>query len=179
MMVYVDDLFATGPTQLLKALTETIKKEWNTSTPEWINEDPTRFLGMGISKTKGEDGLDVWAASQQDYVKELLRRNVGEDEKKWPKRKVPISKDPPAEHQEEPKVEEVRKAQKIVGEALWLVTRTRPDMMYALAKMASQVLHQPQWVAESASQLWGYMAATIQEGITFEKGPSWTGENGA
>ncbi|CAL1143731.1 unnamed protein product [Cladocopium goreaui] len=175
MMVYVDDLFATGPTQLLKALTETIKKEWNTSTPEWINEDPTRFLGMGISKTKGEDGLEVWAASQQDYVKELLRRNVGEDEKKWPKRKVPISKDPPAEHQEEPKVEGVRKAQKIVGEALWLVTRTRPDMMYALAKMASQVLHQPQWVAESASQLWGYMAATIHEGITFEKGPSWEG----
>ena len=175
MMVYVDDLFATGPTQLLKALTETIKKEWNTSTPEWINEDPTRFLGMGISKTTGEDGLEVWAASQQDYVKELLRRNVGEDEKKWPKRKVPISKDPPAEHQEEPKVEGVRKAQKIVGEALWLVTRTRPDMMYALAKMASQVLHQPQWVAESASQLWGYMAATIHEGITFEKGPSWEG----
>jgi hypothetical protein len=65
---------------------------------------------MGISKTKGEDGLDVWAASQQD----LLRRNVGEDEKKWPKRKVPISKDPPTEHQEAPKVEEVRKAQKIV-----------------------------------------------------------------
>jgi hypothetical protein len=44
----------------------------------------------------------------------LLRRNVGEDEKKWPKRKVPISKDPPTEHQEAPKVEEVRKAQKIV-----------------------------------------------------------------
>ena len=88
---------------------------------------------------------------------------------------MPISKDPPAEHQEEPKVEGVRKAQKIVGEALWLVTRTRPDMMYALAKMASQVLHQPQWVAESASQLWGYMAATIHEGITFEKGPSWEG----
>ena len=72
-------------------------------------------------------------------------------------------------------MDEVRKAQKIVGEALWLVTRTRPDMMFALAKMASQVLHQPQWVAESASQLWGYMAATIQEGITFEKGPSWEG----
>jgi hypothetical protein len=69
---------------------------------------------MGISKTNGEDGLDGWAASQQDYVKELLRRNVGEDEKKWPKRKVPISKDPPTEHQEAPKVEEVRKAQKIV-----------------------------------------------------------------
>ena len=48
-------------------------------------------------------------------------------------------------------------------------------MMYALAKMAGQVLHQPQWVAESASQMWGYMAATIQEGITFEKGPSWEG----
>ena len=55
---------------------------------------------------------------------------MGEDEKKWPKRKVPISKDPPAEHQEEPKVEGVRKAQKIVGEALWLVTRdqTRHDV---------------------------------------------------
>ena len=74
-------------------------------------------------------------------MKELLRRNVGEDEEKWPKRKVPISKDPPTENQEQPKVDEVRRAQK--GEALWLVTRTRPDMMFALAKMASQVLHQP------------------------------------
>ena len=41
-----------------------------------------------------------------------------EDEKKLPKRKVPISKDPPAEHKEEPNVEEIRRAPKIVGEAV-------------------------------------------------------------
>ena len=73
---------------------------------------------MGIAMAKGEDGLDVWAASQQGYIKELLRRNVEEDEKKLPKRKVPISKDPPAEHKEEPNVEEIRRAPKIVGEAV-------------------------------------------------------------
>eukprot|EP00435_Cladocopium_sp_Y103_P048647 s1316_g14.t1 len=139
------------------------------------HEDPMRFLGMGITKNKDEDGLDVWAAAQQDYMKELLRRNVGEDEKKWPKRKIPMARDTPLEKQEEVRPDEVRQAQKAVGEILWLMTRARPDLMFTASRTASQTLHQPQWVKSTAEHLWGYLTATIQEGITFEKGPSYEG----
>eukprot|EP00435_Cladocopium_sp_Y103_P061792 s1049_g23.t1 len=148
MMVYVDDLFAVGPTPLLNAMTETIKKKWNTSTPESIHEDPTRFLGMGITKAKDEDGLDVWAAAQQNYMKDLLRRYVGEEEKKWPKRKIPMAREMPQEKQEEVRPDKVRQAQKAVGEILWLMTRT-------VSRMTSQTPHKPQWVMTTAEHLWG------------------------
>lgn len=79
--------------------------------------------------------------------------------------------DPPMK----PQADQVRRAQKIAGELLWLSTRTRPDLMFAVAKLASQVLHSPLWVEESAKQVWGYLAATKEEGLVYEAGEAKNG----
>ncbi len=164
MLVYVDDIFMVGERRILEEMVKTIQQEWNTSTPEWVMKEPVRFLGMEISQQEG-----VWLATQRNYTKDLLKRNLGEDETKWPKRKIPFTKEAPKELTENPNPDSVRTAQKIVGELLWLVTRTRPDLMYAVSRLSSATLSNPGWVGEAAPQVWGYLAATWEEGILYQK----------
>ena len=69
----------------------------------------------------------------------------------------------------EPQLEEVRGAQKVVGELLWMLTRTRPDLMFAMSKLCSNVLRSPKKVQEIAVQVKGYLKLTAEEGIRFVK----------
>jgi len=97
-----------------------------TSEPEWISEGPVRFLGVGISKMKNENsGWEDWRISQASYIPQVLK-NEAEEVKR---RKIPVSRELVAkmsEDEEEVGVTEVRAAQKVVGELLWVVTRSRP-----------------------------------------------------
>lgn len=171
MMVYVDDIFAVGPPEVLKKVVEVVRNEWKTSEPEWTGASPVRFLGINIRREWCDEEQKVkWRMTQEDYTKEMLKRNLGEDEEKWPKRKIPLLKERPEEAQDRPQMTQVRRAQKIAGELLWLSTRTRPDLMFAVSKVAAQVLHHPEWVEEAAKQIWGYLAATREEGLTYESG---------
>lgn len=169
MMVYVDDIFAVGENEVLKSLVEGVQQEWKTSTPEWVTEEPVRFLGMEVRKMKDDDEGYKWAATQGNYVKDLLRRNLGDREEAWLRRKIPMTRDAPGDIPEKVTAEQVREAQRIAGELLWLVTRTRPDVMFTVAKMASMVLHHPVWVKEMASQIWGYLVVTQREGLVYKK----------
>lgn len=169
MMVYVDDVFAVGEGPILKALIGCIQQEWKTSDPEWVSGKPVRFLGMEIQKEDAEEKEgSCWKASQVNYTNDLLRRNLGEDEKKWIKRKIPMTRDGPSEIQRPPTPEEVREAQRVTGELLWLVTRSRPDLMFPVAKMSAKVLHNPIWVVEAAQQVWGYLANTEEDGLLYQ-----------
>ena len=95
-----------------------------------------------------------------------------EKEKDLKRRKSPITRDQSLELEEEggpedTKVEHVREAQRHVGEILWTVARTRPDLMYAVSKMGSAVLRNPRKVTEVAKQVKGYMLETEGEGLYF------------
>lgn len=65
--------------------------------------------------------------------------------------------------------EKIRQAQKAVGEMLWLVTRSRPDVMFAVAKMGADVTRNPTKVLEIYHQCLGYLATTSKEGLKFTK----------
>ena len=169
MMVYVDDLFAVGEEDTIKELIEAIQKEWQTSQPEWVSKEPVRFLGMEIKKVKtGEEEGGV--ATQHNYTRDLLRRNLGSEEETWKKRKIPMMKDIIPEVEEDPTKDQIREAQRVTGELIWLVTRTRPDLMFVVSRMASQVLRSPCWVKDMASQVWGYLNVTQKEGVIYRAG---------
>ena len=68
-----------------------------------------------------------------------------------------------------PTVEKVRKCQKAAGEVLWLVTRTRPDIMFAVARMGANVTRATKKVMETAAQLWGFLKKTNGEGLRYEE----------
>ena len=57
----------------------------------------------------------------------------------------------------------------MVGELLWLLTRSRPDLMFAMSKLCASVLRSPKKVIEISSQVKGYLKATLEEGLKLTK----------
>ena len=167
LMTYVDDIFIAGSPEVSKAILQKIMSTWTTSPPEEITEEGVKFLGMEVKKKKSEEGLDVWHLSQRSYLADLL---AAEDPQMKP-RKVPITKDqammPKDTGTTSPN--DVRLAQKIVGEMLWVVTRTRPDIMFSVSRMASSILSGTKAVQEAGAQTKAYLKATQDQGICYAK----------
>lgn len=167
-MVYVDDIFAVGQKTVLGEVVAAIQREWKTSEPEWVEEEGVRFLGMEVKKVEIGEEKKGWFATQGNYTRDLLRRNFGEKTETWKKRKIPITREMTPEGEEHPTQSQIREAQRVTGELIWLVTRTRPDLMFAVSKMSTQVLRNPIWVREVAEQVWGYLNSTQGEGILYQ-----------
>ena len=164
MLVYVDDLLICGDQEAITAMTESIRSTWEVSEPERINDEKgVRFLGMELWRMK--DGS--WKATQVGYTTDLLKRNLGEDVTQWPTRRVPVSKDVEEVAEDEKTPEDVRTAQRVVGELVWLSTRVRPDLMYVVAKLSSGITKFPKGVKLLASQVWAYLAGTLHQGLEF------------
>ena len=168
IMTYVDDLFLVGSSGVVTALLTEIQRKWKTSAPEVVSQDPVRFLGMDISKKGGVENGEEWIITQKSYVSDLLVK----DGREWKRKKIPIGKELAAELlevEEAPTAEQIRMAQKAVGELLWLLTRSRPDLMYVMARMCSQVSKCSVRVLEVASQVKGYLRSTAGHGLRFRK----------
>ena len=134
LLIYVDDLFLLGEPAVLDALISAIQAKWETSVPEEIDAvSGVRFLGAEIFK----DG-NRWWMTQRNYLQDLLSRNLGAPP--WQKRKIPMIADP--DTREDPpnhNLETTREAQRVVGELVWVATRTRPDLAFAITKLASLI----------------------------------------
>ena len=166
LMTYVDDLFMVSRRRILLELIKGIRSLWKTTDPEFVGQVPIRFLGMDISKEETEDGA-VWKVTQNSYSRDMLQKEKG-----LVPRRVSITRDQSLEIEEEGGPEKsdiglIREAQRQVGELLWTVTRTRPDLMYAVSKLGSAVLRNPKMVNEVAIQVKGYMLTTEGEGLSF------------
>ena len=166
LMTYVDDLFIVACLHLVQAIIGGIRGLWATTQPEYVSSDPVRFLGMEISRVQGDTGV-IWKVTQQSYVTDLLQKNP-----EVRPRKIPITRDQGLEIEEEEvkesiTVEDIRRAQKVVGELLWTVTRSRPDAMFAVAKMGSGTLRCPRKVCEVGDQVKGYLKDTKGDGLMF------------
>ena len=167
VMTYADDIFICSSHSILEAIKEKFQETWKTSTPEYVSEHPIRFLGMEMSKRKAEDGeREEWYVTQRSYIKDLIEKS----EEKVKERKIPVTRD--QAHIEAPAstptLEEVRGAQKCVGEVLWLLTRSRPDLMYGVSRMGSNALKNPVKVMELGDQMKGYLKRTQDEGLRYQ-----------
>ena len=151
-MTYVDDIFVVGSEDVVSAVAQEIQSTWTVTEPEVVSEVPVRFLGMDILKVK-EEGTEGWMINQESYVKDLVGRQVGEEKEK----RIPISRDQSymEADKDRPTVEKIRQCQKEAGEILWLVTRSRPDLMYATSRMGSHVTNATSVVLETARQVRG------------------------
>ena len=159
-----------GNENVVKSFVDELSLRWELSTPEWLNDQKAvRFLGMELWKE--ERGFFV---SQEAYLRDVLKRRGLEEGKGCT---IPISKDQSHRLEEDqetsPTIEEVRSAQKITGEAMWLLTRTRLDLMFSLSKMCQNTLRNPRGVVEVGMQLMKYLKKTQSVGIFIsrEEGP--------
>eukprot|EP00438_Fugacium_kawagutii_P024973 Skav217964 [mRNA] locus=scaffold3450:124613:131011:+ [translate_table: standard] len=168
VVVYVDDILVLGSEAVVEGVIKEVKKRWETSNVEWINAtEGTRFLGAEL--WRGKDG--VWKATQANYIQELLKKNLKGPKEDWKRKKTPIPKEAEDLQEEKTKsLEDTREAQKIVGELVWLVTRSRPDLMFATSRLAHYICLCPSKVRKLGQHVWEYLVSTVNDGLLFPKG---------
>ena len=151
---------------MVQAVMKKVRATWTTSEPDRVTEVPIKCLGVEISKAYDQvKGRDIWYMSQSSYTKDLLAQGGQEVQE----RKIPITRDQSQLPEEESDVtpELIKAAQKATGEMLWLVTRTRIDLMYAASKMGSCVTRSPRKVLQIYEQVKGYLKKTVNHGLCF------------
>ena len=159
------DLLVLGHPSSIAAVIQGVQAKWETSEPEVINmQKEVRFLGAELWRR--EDG--AWLMTQTNYIKDLLKRNLGGDPNMWPTRKVPLVKEPEVIECEEKTPTTVREAQRVIGELVWITARSRPDLAITVSKLASLIARSPMQVVQLVKPVWYYLAATMSQGLIFQ-----------
>ena len=165
VVVYVDDLMVLAEPHAKHSFLKRLKEEWTCSTPEEVDHEGwVRFCGFEL-QWSGQGDHKKLKVGQQSYTRDLLNRHQVEHP-----RPVPMTKaDAELPEEEQPAIENIRQAQTVVGELLWLSIRTRPDISFAVSQLGRQVNKRPKvggencstsvWLPEgnrnSTYQLWG------------------------
>ena len=164
LVVYVDDLLLCGRTEIIKELAAAIKAIWKTSPLQLVTEGGVRFLGIEISRTS-----QGFALSQRSYIEELLRLHD------LPQRRrdlVPLSKELASfvagEGEDQYDDADVRAAQQIAGELLWVSQRTRPDIAFVCSLVGSLSTRAPRRAVEVGLKTLAYLQRTIGKQLIYE-----------
>ena len=160
LAVYVDDLLAAGPDDVVEGCLARILKEWQRSAPEYICEDSwLEFCGFELRYSEGRGKTFI---AQPSYVKELLQRHAVTRS-----RPVPFVK-PSSEEAPEVSPEAIRRAQGLVGELLWLSIRSRPDLAYGVSWMSQNITKNPEAVEKVGREMLEYLHGTSEVGLMYE-----------
>ena len=155
--IYVDDvLYAGNPDEIL-AVHKWLTSEWKASELSWATEESIiRFLGLEIGVTKG--GVRI---GQQAYVDELVRHHKLQNSKghatPCPQEWLLGECD---EEVREYSPAQLKRAQVLTGELLWLSGRSRPDIMHSVATMSSLCVKNPELVERIGLRVLGYLKNT-------------------
>ena len=152
MLVYVDDVLVLSPSHLLDRVLGLITGRWDCGKVERIpnswQQPPLKFFGFEL-RWEGPNLL----LSQRDYIKDMAARYPDA-----PKAIVPC---PPGsldvEDLEVQNPEDVAFCQSALGEALWIAHRTRPDVVFAVSRLAQLVSRNACEARKWSLQLLGYL----------------------
>ena len=158
LIVYVDDLLLLTVKERADEVWSAIKKQWQTTEPCWATgQEPLSFCGLELYRS----GQCLWIR-QTRYIQELLdRHNVTQVASS------PMSNWVPPQCPEQPSLEKVREAQKVTGELLWISTKSRPDLSYAVGKLSQYATKSPDDVLMWAQQIWKYLNNTRHLAIQY------------
>ena len=140
--VYVDDTLVAGPKNICEGAVKALQILWKTGDPEFLTPStPFRLLGVKVVMTKF--GLYL---HEHFYADEFLKKHVGtfgtrvQGTTAAPESFTTKSSGEPPERPdpEDPqRQKQIKRAQQILGALLWINTRTRPDLSYAVSMAAS------------------------------------------
>ncbi|CAE7228639.1 RE1, partial [Symbiodinium sp. CCMP2456] len=159
VVIYVDDLLICSTPTIIKAVSEAVKSLWETSSLSWASEGGIRFLGIEISKVEGG-----FALNQEPYIKELTRiHSIAETQRDL----VPVSKEMSSFTAESDEAvfttSELREAQQVAGEVLWVSQRTRPDIAYVASLISSLSARAPRRAVKIGKKCMGFLQRTAQQ----------------
>ena len=154
VIVYVDDIMVMANDQVRNDFFTRLQREWKCSDIETVDtHNWVRFCGFELKKHDQGEGLLV---GQKSYTLDLLKRHQDLTPKQYPMPKG----DAVGIEEENPTVDDIRKAQGVTGELLWLAGRSRPDISYAVSCMGRGVLKRPKWVQQIGRHVLGFLMNT-------------------
>ncbi|CAE6966013.1 RE1 [Symbiodinium sp. CCMP2592] len=166
VVVYVDDYMVCGPRDVVCEVSKIIQEVWDTSELTFLGPGSSvRFLGMELHRET--ESSDVITVFQKGYILELLRSH---SIKPTQLDRIPITKELSLipEEIEEATNDQVRQAQQLTGEALWVSQRTRPDLSYTTSMMASLCTRSPSQVVAIGNKVLGYLQRTMGYGLKIQ-----------
>ena len=169
LLIYVDDLLLLGPQSLVETMAASIKSTWKTSSLEMVEpRKGIRFLGCEIETNESRD---TYWIHQKPYVVELLRQHEVPPTARSP---TPCPREMLSLHVEEnePKGSDhdLRQAQKLCGELLWLSQRSRPDIAFPVSIMGSLLTKAAPRSVAIGHRLLSYLQRTM--GVALELHPT-------
>ena len=160
VLSYVDDFLIMGRRGVVEDTVTQLRDMWRTSVPEWVSD--TQWLKFCGLQLRWRDGSLL--VGQPDYAREVLNRYPDVKPCVYP---LPKLSDDQEEENIDPR--DVRKCQAIVGELLWLSTKTRPDLSYAVSYLGSRVAKAPRRVLNLANHVLGYLKYTVDVALEYKK----------
>ncbi|CAE7817431.1 GIP [Symbiodinium sp. CCMP2592] len=161
LLVYVDDMLLLTEPEVAQSFIDWIRESWEcTGLKEATATDPLRFLGVDIYAELNDTGdLIGYSLAQESYIAELLRSH---DVRSNSRATAPVPKEWVRElpQEEEFSEKELRAAQRITGELLWVAQRSRVDISYCVGMMASWVARFPKQVLKIGLRTLEYLATT-------------------
>ena len=158
VVTYVDDLLALGPREVVAGALKCVREKWDCSPEEWVTKSAwMKFCGMELRWKEGR-----LLVGQPSYARELVNRHGLQQPRSTPAPKVE-----PEILEENKTPDQVRQAQQVVGELLWLSVRTRPDLSYIVSWMGRHVAKAPQTVCQVADHVIGYLQETLDYTLSY------------
>lgn len=162
VLTYVDDMLILGNQNHVEKVTEVIGSLWQCSPPEFLNEQQAmRFCGFELS----QQGKGI-RLSQEGYTRDLLERYQIEESDNTSE-VAPLPKLTDEDMEGNPTPQDLRSAQSLVGELLWLSTKTRPDLSFSVGALGRMVRKNPKRVCELGMQTLRYLGRTADLGLLF------------
>ena len=164
LIVYVDDILIGGPRNLAQATMRVIRELWQCSEAEEVGQEkPVRFLGLDLIWLS--EGL--LALGQESYLKDLVER-YGQEIKEFDCPAIPLAPFFDEEAVEDSiSADQLKRAQGILGELLWASIRTRPDITFAISKLASRTTKAPGHVYRAGLHVLAYLSGTMSHVLTY------------
>ncbi|CAE7867861.1 RE2, partial [Symbiodinium necroappetens] len=159
LTIYVDDLLLSGTPEASTAIWKAIKEKWKISEPEFADEGQgITFCGFEIRQD--DQGLHV---GQSKYVQSLLDKYsevTGVTSAPYAKESEPVCKP-------QDSLEKLRRAQGLVGELLWLATRTRADLVYGVSRIGQLITRDVDQAIQRAEDMIRYLKSTKHQEVRY------------
>ncbi|CAE7478405.1 RE1, partial [Symbiodinium necroappetens] len=156
LVTCVDDLLYMGQRELIVQVHEKISSIWPCSALEFADEG-LRYLGMELVQEEAYVTL-----SQESYVDNLVRLHGLDPQSSAG---LPCPKEWLQDEDFDDSIEnfnddELRRAQRVTGECLWLAYRTRPDILFVTNYMAAMTSKKPVKVYHVGLKVIAYLNST-------------------
>ncbi|CAK0886282.1 unnamed protein product [Prorocentrum cordatum] len=170
LLVYVDDFIPMGPKGLVEALNAAVSEVWATKLQGVFGpSEPGVLKYLSVDIKVGREGISL---SQCECTEDMLQKwGLGA---RTPTGGLNLERESFENFEDDaddpPETGQVRLAQRMAGGLLWLASRTRPDISFAVNRAAALSTRRPAEALMIGKQVLRYLAGTRGFGLFYAAG---------